>query len=170
MSTGFNDTLGAILLGGIGRKDSRPFDASIAVIWILDTIHQALVAHVLYFYMVLNYNNSAAVDNLVWSIIAEILPAAGSNTLVRGTDSIVKTLIKFTLNTGLIMGLNARDYVRNQAKSTIINTGAANTTGLPSFTLDTIDDNRGSADAGMSLTDLDSPDSERLRQLESKPG
>ncbi|GJJ13634.1 hypothetical protein Clacol_007890 [Clathrus columnatus] len=244
----------------------------IALLWIFDTIQQALVIHALYFYMVLNYANPAALANPIWSIVAQILAATTSDTLVRGiyaiciwrcftifqlagkgklhfeevhhvawllytslataaaadaciaaflcwqlytkrtgfksTDSIVKTLITFTINTGLIMtlastavfisvcflkktkfpskplthhcriyinsllaSLNARDYIRNQRKSTtIINTNAA-TAGLPSFTLSTTNNieshSMTTSPSGQTTSVVDSLANERTRQLES---
>ncbi|KAJ8086184.1 hypothetical protein PM082_005007 [Marasmius tenuissimus] len=43
------------------------------VVWIFDSIHQALVSHTVYFYVITNFANYAAQANLVWSILLEVL-------------------------------------------------------------------------------------------------
>ncbi|KAJ7230602.1 hypothetical protein GGX14DRAFT_486303, partial [Mycena pura] len=38
-----------------------------------DTIHQALISHTLYTYLVTNYNNSVELTQIVWSLLVEVL-------------------------------------------------------------------------------------------------
>ncbi|TFK33378.1 hypothetical protein BDQ12DRAFT_715867 [Crucibulum laeve] len=98
----FDDTLGAIFLGGIvastlygitcvqtfiflkGSQADRTYMKTIVVgLWIIDTVQHALVIHSLYYYMVTNYGNPSAVQNQVWSVVAQLIPGALSDTLVR---------------------------------------------------------------------------------------
>ncbi|TFK31124.1 hypothetical protein BDQ12DRAFT_308038 [Crucibulum laeve] len=98
----FDDTLGAALLGGIAAsilygitcvqtfiflKGSQANRTNLRIIvislWIIDTFQHILVIHALYYYMVTNYGNPQALENSVWSIVAQLIPGAISDTLVR---------------------------------------------------------------------------------------
>ncbi|EEB97628.1 hypothetical protein MPER_03018, partial [Moniliophthora perniciosa FA553] len=41
----------------------------VLVVWIFDSIHQGLISHTVYFYVVTNYTNVAIQADLVWSIL-----------------------------------------------------------------------------------------------------
>ena len=43
--------------------------AQVAVLWILDTVDTALCCHILYYYLVTNFLNPAALASPVWSIL-----------------------------------------------------------------------------------------------------
>ncbi|EMD32422.1 hypothetical protein CERSUDRAFT_126826 [Gelatoporia subvermispora B] len=92
MSHSVSGTLGAFLIGVIivsisygvlvvqtylyfqySDSDSRRLKSSIVSLWILGTIHEALVCHGIYTEAVLQYNDPLALEVLPWSIIA-ILP------------------------------------------------------------------------------------------------
>ncbi|KAJ3790676.1 hypothetical protein GGU10DRAFT_416298, partial [Lentinula aff. detonsa] len=45
----------------------------VAIVWLFDSIHQALISHTVYFYVVTNFNNVSEQANLVWSILLEVL-------------------------------------------------------------------------------------------------
>uniref|UniRef100_A0A0W0FKW1 DUF6534 domain-containing protein n=2 Tax=Moniliophthora roreri TaxID=221103 RepID=A0A0W0FKW1_MONRR len=50
------------------RKYSRS-GLQVLVVWILDSIHQGLISHTVYFYVVTNYTNAAIQADLVWSVL-----------------------------------------------------------------------------------------------------
>ncbi|KAJ4492825.1 hypothetical protein C8J55DRAFT_215872 [Lentinula edodes] len=45
----------------------------VAIVWVFDSIHQALISHTVYFYVVTNFSNPTEQANLVWSILLEVL-------------------------------------------------------------------------------------------------
>ncbi|PPR02912.1 hypothetical protein CVT26_009771 [Gymnopilus dilepis] len=51
----------------------------VSAVWGFETIHQALITHTIYYYLITNYNNPNALDHLVWygevhrSILLEVL-------------------------------------------------------------------------------------------------
>ncbi|KAK0206186.1 hypothetical protein DFS33DRAFT_1312903, partial [Desarmillaria ectypa] len=45
----------------------------VAIVWLFDSIHQALISHTVYYYVVTNFSNPAELENLVWSILLEVL-------------------------------------------------------------------------------------------------
>ncbi|KAK2462813.1 hypothetical protein APHAL10511_005204 [Amanita phalloides] len=82
----FGPTLGAQLIGGLlalafwgmacGQtytyfadrpRDPVAFKATIASLWLLDTFGSALIIHILYYYMVINYMNVSGLAAIVWS-------------------------------------------------------------------------------------------------------
>ncbi|KIY67291.1 hypothetical protein CYLTODRAFT_422699 [Cylindrobasidium torrendii FP15055 ss-10] len=50
---------------------------------ILDTVHMAMVTHVIYFYLISMYYDKMAITRLVWSVILEALPTGVTATLVQ---------------------------------------------------------------------------------------
>ena len=53
---------------------SLPAPAQVAVIWILDTIHQGLILHSVYAYLVTNYGNPIALTFIERSLLVSTLP------------------------------------------------------------------------------------------------
>ncbi|KAJ3906025.1 hypothetical protein F5879DRAFT_683440 [Lentinula edodes] len=45
----------------------------VAIVWVFDSIHQALISHTVYFYVVTNFSNPTEQAKLVWSILLEVL-------------------------------------------------------------------------------------------------
>ncbi|KAE9404450.1 hypothetical protein BT96DRAFT_973115 [Gymnopus androsaceus JB14] len=45
----------------------------VAVVWVFDSVHQALISHTVYFYVITNFDNAEEQNNLVWSILLEVL-------------------------------------------------------------------------------------------------
>ncbi|KAJ7591424.1 hypothetical protein C8J56DRAFT_562734 [Mycena floridula] len=45
----------------------------VATVWFFDTIHQGLISHTVYWYVVTNYSNPEKLNDLVWSILLEVL-------------------------------------------------------------------------------------------------
>ncbi|KAI0032126.1 hypothetical protein K488DRAFT_86160 [Vararia minispora EC-137] len=43
------------------------------VIWALDTVHQVLISHAVYIYLVKNFANPAILVQVVWSVLAEVV-------------------------------------------------------------------------------------------------
>ncbi|GLB33468.1 hypothetical protein LshimejAT787_0103520 [Lyophyllum shimeji] len=53
-------------------------------IWIFDSIHQGLISHTVYTYLITNYNNPEVLGNMVWSILLEVLFNAFIGFFVQG--------------------------------------------------------------------------------------
>ncbi|KAF8578278.1 hypothetical protein K439DRAFT_1639010 [Ramaria rubella] len=87
----YNSTLGAALIGqsftsilyGVTSlqcfiyfnhypRDNKILKALVSGIWFLDTLHCAVVLHILYNYLVTNYDNPPALNLVVWSLAAEV--------------------------------------------------------------------------------------------------
>ncbi|OBZ73066.1 hypothetical protein A0H81_07242 [Grifola frondosa] len=62
-------------------NDPLSLRSLIIVLWICDSIHTALVTHVMYFYLVTNFTNVAAVAKPIWSITAMIMVSNISNSI-----------------------------------------------------------------------------------------
>ncbi|KAF9057471.1 hypothetical protein BJ165DRAFT_35260 [Panaeolus papilionaceus] len=58
--------------------------ALVSAVWIFETIHQALISHTLYHYVVTNYNNPDSLSRMVWSILLEVLFNGLIGLLVQG--------------------------------------------------------------------------------------
>ncbi|KAF9647046.1 hypothetical protein BDM02DRAFT_2821025 [Thelephora ganbajun] len=88
-----DNTLGAALIGVIvsaalygvscaqvfyyfqhySKKDGRGTKAVVVAALISDTIHQALISHTIYTYLVTNYYKPQKLNDLVWSLVVEVL-------------------------------------------------------------------------------------------------
>ncbi|KAI0739972.1 hypothetical protein C8Q80DRAFT_1274982 [Daedaleopsis nitida] len=98
-----DDTLGAAFLGhtvttflyGITTlqtflyyrdqyKDPLVLRASVAVLWILDSVHAGLITGALYWYCITNFTNLPAVQRPIWPIPLMIIISTASNSIVRG--------------------------------------------------------------------------------------
>ncbi|KAJ8514860.1 hypothetical protein ONZ45_g7648 [Pleurotus djamor] len=56
----------------------------VAGVWVFDTIHQALITHTVYYYLVTHYADPAELGKIVWSILAEVLFNSLICLLVQG--------------------------------------------------------------------------------------
>ncbi|EMD41094.1 hypothetical protein CERSUDRAFT_91852 [Gelatoporia subvermispora B] len=45
----------------------------VSAVWVFDTIHQALISHTVYTYVITNFGNAEELGSLVWSLIIEVL-------------------------------------------------------------------------------------------------
>ncbi|KAL4269496.1 DUF6534 domain-containing protein [Pleurotus pulmonarius] len=45
----------------------------VLAVWVFDTLHQALITHTVYHYVISNYFNPIALGNMIWSILLEVL-------------------------------------------------------------------------------------------------
>ncbi|KAI0765015.1 hypothetical protein C8Q74DRAFT_1019678 [Fomes fomentarius] len=96
-------TIGALLIGGIvgaifygfttsqgymyyskSVKEPLPMRLYIFAIWIIDTVHTALLSHTQYFYFVSNYANPDSFMKPVWSLVVMVLITAVVSFMVRG--------------------------------------------------------------------------------------
>lgn len=66
-----------------GRADPWYYKTLVAVLLILDSLHQALIIHSLYYYLVENYGNSITLTMNVWSLSAEIIVNAAIAFIVE---------------------------------------------------------------------------------------
>jgi len=53
--------------------DSQPIKVIVVFVWVLDTVHQALVSHCVYTYIITHFAQVEYLDHVVWSLIAEVL-------------------------------------------------------------------------------------------------
>ncbi|KAF8076043.1 hypothetical protein FPV67DRAFT_394874 [Lyophyllum atratum] len=54
-------------------KDVWYIKALVGGVWIFDSVHQGLISHTVYTYVITNFNNPAILDDMVWSILLEVL-------------------------------------------------------------------------------------------------
>ncbi|KDR83472.1 hypothetical protein GALMADRAFT_132917 [Galerina marginata CBS 339.88] len=66
------------------RQDVWFIKALVGAICIFETIHQALISHTVYYYLITNYNNPGILNNIVWSILLEVLFNGLIGLLVQG--------------------------------------------------------------------------------------
>ncbi|PPQ86086.1 hypothetical protein CVT25_003151 [Psilocybe cyanescens] len=97
-----NSTLGAAYLGTLAaalmydlttlqtflyfnsyKSDKRWLSSMILVLWILDSIHFALTAHGVYFYLITNFGYFAAVASPTWSILLQVYASTMIGAIVR---------------------------------------------------------------------------------------
>ncbi|KAJ7132208.1 hypothetical protein C8R44DRAFT_45007 [Mycena epipterygia] len=55
------------------QDDGWPLKLYVAAVLFFDTVHQALITHTVYTYLVTNFNNTTELGNLVWSLLVEVL-------------------------------------------------------------------------------------------------
>ncbi|KAJ7065239.1 hypothetical protein C8F01DRAFT_736225 [Mycena amicta] len=55
------------------QNDRWPLKLLVAAVMVLDTIHQGLISHTLYTYLVSNYDNPVELSQIVWSLLVEVL-------------------------------------------------------------------------------------------------
>ncbi|KAF9483932.1 hypothetical protein BDN70DRAFT_873049 [Pholiota conissans] len=66
------------------QQDVWYIKALVGSIWFFETVHQALISHTVYYYVVTNYNNPNVLDKIVWSILLEVLFNGLIGLLVQG--------------------------------------------------------------------------------------
>ncbi|EKM80267.1 hypothetical protein AGABI1DRAFT_106493 [Agaricus bisporus var. burnettii JB137-S8] len=54
-------------------KDVWYIKSLVGLVWVFDTIHQCLICHTVYFYLVTNFSNSTSLADMIWSILLEVL-------------------------------------------------------------------------------------------------
>ncbi|KAJ3514888.1 hypothetical protein NLJ89_g2112 [Agrocybe chaxingu] len=55
------------------RRDVWYIKALVATVCAFETVHQALISHTVYYYVITNYNNPIRLEDMVWSILLEVL-------------------------------------------------------------------------------------------------
>ncbi|KAJ7047708.1 hypothetical protein C8F04DRAFT_1059821 [Mycena alexandri] len=56
-----------------GSKDLWYIKTLVGLVFTFDSIHQALISHTVYWYVITNYSHPEALSKLVWSILLEVL-------------------------------------------------------------------------------------------------
>ncbi|KAJ7237220.1 hypothetical protein B0H12DRAFT_113324 [Mycena haematopus] len=56
-----------------GSTDHWYIKALVGLVFVCDSVHQALISHTVYWYVITNYSRPEALSNLVWSILLEVL-------------------------------------------------------------------------------------------------
>ncbi|KAJ7780331.1 hypothetical protein DFH07DRAFT_470123 [Mycena maculata] len=54
-------------------NDNWPLKLLVGAVMVFDTVHQALISHTVYTYLVTYYNDSAELTQIVWSLLVEVL-------------------------------------------------------------------------------------------------
>lgn len=54
-------------------KDVWYIKALVVAVWVFDSVHQGLISHTVYHYLITNFGNFAALDDMVWSILLEVV-------------------------------------------------------------------------------------------------
>ncbi|KAF9008813.1 hypothetical protein BDQ17DRAFT_78435 [Cyathus striatus] len=65
-------------------KDVWYIKALVTAVWMFDTVHQALISHTVYRYVITNFDNPAILARMVWSILLEVLFNGFIGLLVQG--------------------------------------------------------------------------------------
>jgi len=97
-----NNTLGAILIGNIvgailfgvttlqtfiyfrgNHQDCRSFRLLIGFLWILDAIQIAFMTQAVYSYLVINFLNIDAIEDLPWTILGQVVVTCLAELIVR---------------------------------------------------------------------------------------
>ncbi|RDB29940.1 hypothetical protein Hypma_013791 [Hypsizygus marmoreus] len=86
-------------------KDPWYLKGLVALTVIFDTVHLIFISHTIYHYLVSNYNNPAALDLLIWSVVMEALPTGLTGALVQCfyTTRVWRLSNKNMLLTGFIL-------------------------------------------------------------------
>ncbi|PIL27491.1 hypothetical protein GSI_10642 [Ganoderma sinense ZZ0214-1] len=111
-----NDTLGAAFLGTIATscfygitivqtyiyfkrsgRDSLFLRFLVFSLWLLDSLHLALVVHAIYYYAVTNFSDARVLAVPTWSILAQIVVTGVSDLTVRGLVPTVSYTLTFPL-------------------------------------------------------------------------
>ncbi|KAF8240251.1 hypothetical protein L208DRAFT_1449568 [Tricholoma matsutake] len=94
-----DNTLGAALVGVVAagefscvqawyyfthQNDSWPLKLLVSAVMAFDTIHQILISHTVYTYVITNYDNPSQLNDLVWSLVVEVLFNGFTAVLVQG--------------------------------------------------------------------------------------
>ncbi|KAI0034412.1 hypothetical protein K488DRAFT_45459 [Vararia minispora EC-137] len=58
--------------------------ALVGAVWALDTLHQALISHAVYIYLVKNFFNPLILTTVIWSVVAEVMVNGVMALLVQG--------------------------------------------------------------------------------------
>ncbi|TFK29252.1 hypothetical protein FA15DRAFT_632122 [Coprinopsis marcescibilis] len=66
------------------RTDVWYIKSLVGAVWLFDTVHQILISHTVYHYVISNYDNPSNLGNLVWSILLEVLFNGFIGLLVQG--------------------------------------------------------------------------------------
>ncbi|KAJ7087187.1 hypothetical protein B0H15DRAFT_302035 [Mycena belliarum] len=67
-----------------GATDVWYIKALVGIVFVFDSVHQALISHTVYWYVITNYSNPAALETLVWSILLEVLFNGLIGLIVQG--------------------------------------------------------------------------------------
>ncbi|KAF8339483.1 hypothetical protein F5887DRAFT_980223 [Amanita rubescens] len=91
MSPSLGNTLGAVFIGVVvastplqvsliqawyyytHQNDRWPFKTLVSAVMICDVIHQALITHTIYTYLITYFAEPAQLENIVWSLVVEVL-------------------------------------------------------------------------------------------------
>ncbi|EMD32443.1 hypothetical protein CERSUDRAFT_126838 [Gelatoporia subvermispora B] len=66
------------------ERDPTLFKIVVGILWILDTLHQAMIGHAVYTYTVTDFSSVLLLTHETWSLIATIVLTASMELTVRG--------------------------------------------------------------------------------------
>jgi len=66
------------------QQDAWYIRTLVGAVWVFETVHQLLISHTVYYYVITHYNQPATLDRIVWSILLEVLFNGLIGMLVQG--------------------------------------------------------------------------------------
>ncbi|EIN08235.1 hypothetical protein PUNSTDRAFT_143881 [Punctularia strigosozonata HHB-11173 SS5] len=66
------------------RKDPWYLKMLVSGVFFCDTVHQALISHTVYYYLISNFDNPIALNSIVWSLVTEVLFTGFTALMVQG--------------------------------------------------------------------------------------
>ncbi|KIM45957.1 hypothetical protein M413DRAFT_441013 [Hebeloma cylindrosporum] len=66
------------------HQDAWYIRTLVGAVWLFETVHQLLISHTVYYYVITHYNHPATLDRIVWSILLEVLFNGLIGMLVQG--------------------------------------------------------------------------------------
>ncbi|KAH9482476.1 hypothetical protein JR316_0004576 [Psilocybe cubensis] len=66
------------------RQDVWYIKTLVGAVWFFETVHQVLISHTVYYYVITNYNNPNTLGDIVWSVLLEVLFNGLIGLLVQG--------------------------------------------------------------------------------------
>ncbi|GAW03772.1 hypothetical protein LENED_005520 [Lentinula edodes] len=83
-------------------SDALRYKVLVGWIWVLDVVHTVLLCTTMWRYLIVNFGNMAAVNELFPTTAAEISITAITTLTVNGTREIVDATLVFTINDGFL--------------------------------------------------------------------
>ncbi|PPQ82413.1 hypothetical protein CVT26_013242 [Gymnopilus dilepis] len=117
------------------RISSRTRYSYVAVVWVFETVHQALISHTVYYYVIANYDNADALENLVclksclilqlqtWTELKQLRGLSMAVNLVGASADIVIAVALFMLLYRSHTGFKGSDAMISRLITLSVSTG-----------------------------------------------
>ncbi|TFK69152.1 hypothetical protein BDN72DRAFT_897544 [Pluteus cervinus] len=75
-----------ILVGSVLANNSfkKTYTTQVGTVWFADSVHQGLISHTVYYYVISHYDDPSRLAHVVWSILLEVSLNAFIGLLVQG--------------------------------------------------------------------------------------